>query len=130
MCGTDPRSRHHFLGRYLMGYLGIPLIMTILESRMIWKNLQVNSIRRQEGFVHYGVASGLNISDGERNVKVCPAGDCSHMAVINKPTECMEQRWWRGNCTPLAHSLVLLIFSPTQVLWSELCTSPPQQFIC
>lgn len=92
MCGTDPRSRHHFFRTYLKEHLRIPLSTSTLESRMTWKNLQVRSIWRQDGSAHYVVASELDTFSGERKVKVCPE-DCSFMAVINKPTECMEQRW-------------------------------------
>ena len=54
MCGTDPRSRHHFFRRYLKEHLRIPLSTTTLESRMTWKNLQVCSIWRQDGSAHCG----------------------------------------------------------------------------
>lgn len=92
MCGPDPRSRHLFPKRYLKDHLGTPLSTTTLESRMIWKNLQVRGVWRQDGFASYVVASELDILSGERNMKVCPE-DCSFTAVINKATECMGQRW-------------------------------------
>ena len=72
MCGPDPRSRHHFPRRYLKEHLWTPLSATTRESRMIWKNLQVRSIWRQDGFALYVVASELDILSGERNGKICP----------------------------------------------------------
>lgn len=67
---------------------------------MIWKNHRVSNVKRQDGFIYHEVSRGLGMSSGEKNMKVSPDEDCSLVVGINPLTECRQQRWWRGTCTP------------------------------
>lgn len=96
---------------------------------MIRKNHRVSNVKRQDGFIYHEVSRGLGMSSGEKNMKVSPDEDCSLVVGINPLTECRQQRWWRGTCIPLGHSLVPLMFSLLQVLCTESCPFPTNLYV-